>query len=233
MKNSIVLFCIFISLTAYSQVPGYFGRRAVVSYAVWAHPNVNLLANSPSSNGIVLDRTHAFSLDYIVSHRASICFGFQFSRIGMNFPGEYYRNFIYTGSDKYPAYLHAKGASVGLKFFARDKIAPLGRYIKWDALVMFNKLVYDPNDVYDQSENVRLTEVDENVNSFGGGFALSFGRQRILFDRIVLDGGFRMAFVLCPVEYTSDYAREFYYVTERLVFNQLVNFRIGIGFLAF
>ncbi len=197
------------------------------------HPNVNLLGDPFNADGTVLDVTHAFALDYTVTHRGAVCFAFQFSRFGLTHFDYTNDNFVYMGTDKYPAYINSRGISAGYKLFARNKIAPLGRYIKWDAIVIFNKLVYKPNDVFDKMLNTRLTKVDENANSIGGGIALSFGRQRVFYNKIIVDGGFRLAMIICPTYYNSDYARRYFYVTERTIFNQLFNFRLGIGFLAF
>ena len=237
MKNFFILFFFILSIASIAQVPGYFGKRNYVSYSVWMHPNVNLLGEPFNTKGTQLDVTHAFAIDHVVSWRGALCLSYHFCSMGMSSFDElgYYDNdnYIYLGKDKYSAYLHSRCVSIGYKLFAHDKIAPLGKYIKWDAFVIFNKLVYKPEDVYDIKRNARLTSVDEDVKSIGGGIALCVGRQRIFYDKIVVDGGLRFALAVCPSNYASGYANRYFYATERTIFNQAINCRLGIGFLAF
>ena len=73
----------------------------------------------------------------------------------------------------------------------------------------------------------------KSVSANGGGFsaAFSLGRQRVFADRIVLDGGVRFAIAVAG-EPGTGYGSQFR-VTDRVFYNQLVNLRLGIGFLAF
>jgi hypothetical protein len=237
MKSKFILIIFLCSFQLFAQIPGYMGKRFTISYAAWLHPNVNLLSDVPTTKGVVLDYSHILAADYCVAKRGALCFTFQFSRMGIKYYDNSYNSsydYTYLGHDKYPAYLNSKTFSIGYKLFASDKFAPVGKYIKWDALVVLNKLIYNPDDVVVNKTNTRLTEEEPNAKSVGGGLALSVGHQRVFYDKLVLDYGLRIALAVCPANYSSNYARNiFYYSTERTLFNQFVNFRIGIGFLAF
>lgn len=106
--------------------------------------------------------------------------------------------------------------------------------------------LYDPGDFYESSSISK-----DKVTNIGTGnyhyqslvVAYTIGRQRVLFDTLIIDSGFR--FGLSPnvmfdniEDLFSSGAPSFEYqikrkVNQRIFGAQMFNFHLGIGFLAF
>lgn len=250
MKHLLLITLLSISVISPAQVPGYMGRRLMVTYSVWGHPAVPELSDILGTNNphedVSLNITQTIALDYIVSKRGALCFGFQYAYLGMGYDnysssGDY----VYKGKDPFPARLISRGFSLGYKLFPKARIAPVGTYIKWDVIGFFNTLKYSTEGV---SQNVYVTSsgwtgtsgyqriplAKEDVSKSAGGFgaAFSLGRQRVLANRIIIDGGVRFAIAISNEPAVTGYGQQFM-VVDRVFYNQLVNLRLGIGFLAF
>ena len=240
-----VVFLSFISLI-FAQVPGYMGKRCTIVYSIWAHPSAKPVTDffgvGNPYDDLSLNCTQALQLDYLVMKRTAICLGFQYSHLGLAFQDPYYNKYTYKGKDKFPAVVDTKGFSLGFKIFSSRKIAPIGHYIKGEALVLWNTLSYDPKGAYQtvsgynsgsyQTTRVPVDEPARKINSSGGGAAISLGRQRVFYNRLVVDAGVRFAVVIAQEPYISGYGSEFR-ILDRVFYNQFVNFRLGLGFLAF
>ncbi len=153
-----------------------------------------------------------------------------------------------------PLQIDSYNIGLGFKFFKSGTLAPIGKYKKLEFLILLNNLTYkkDAFYIYDynsqQSAYVTIGRGDYNFNTIS--IAYTMGRSRVLFDRFVFDGGIRFGFVpggvnalLNPdgdVFSEGSYSartfneRDFKNATYTRLFRyQLVNFHLGIGFLAF
>lgn len=246
---SVILILWFMPI--FSQVPGYLGKRTTFVFSVAAHPAIgemnSVFATGNPNEDISLNATYAIEYNYLVKPKGAFCLTFNYSHLGLNFEDNYSNTYSYSGSKAFPAYQNLKGLSLGYKFFSRNKIAPLGTYLKLEGIFVYNTLKYYTDGAYEMAQESYfdgwgtsyryvkkpLNLKDGKVDSFGGGLSMALGRQRIFNDILVLDFGVRFAMVLAPDGYSnSGYVNEFH-TFSRTFFNQFINFRLGIGFLAF
>ncbi len=137
---------------------------------------------------------------------------------------------------------------LGLKFFRKGTLAPIGKYNKLELLLLLTKLTYGDNSFisteYNYGTTTRISKGTGNYNFTTFGVVYTTGRSRVLFNKLVLDYGLRLgvvppgilAFFLGDIgdggqgQFESTLNRQ---VNFRLFREQLVNFHIGLGFLAF
>ncbi|CAN5499261.1 hypothetical protein BH10BAC1_BH10BAC1_13900 [soil metagenome] len=272
MKYKYFIFLLFIATYSNAQIAGYFGKRAVITYSNYfmigfkGPGAINSAATTERSP--TLNNVHCLNLEYVYKQNKMVCLSGQYLRTGIaydngktsdSFFGDTFRSqsdYPYPGSYKYvgdyskPALLRAVNFSLGIKRFRKGFIPPVGRYRKMEVLLLFEKIKYDyqnfgkpdPSYSYDGSHYI-LTPMGTGEYSYRNiSFACTFGNQRVLNDKIVLDYGIRIAYgpALNIITLTAgdEFAKstEHYYRREsnlRVAREQLVNFHLGIGFLAF
>lgn len=250
MKQTLVIFLFSVSILVNAQVPGYLGKRCSLTYSVWAHPAIkefsDIFGTNNPNDDLSLNLTQAIALDYIVTKRGALCIGFQYAYLGMGYDDYDSSNeYVYKGKDKFPARLISRGLSLGYKLFPKARIAPVGSYIKWDIVGIFNTLKYSTDGVsqnvfvqstgWGSTSGYKLVPIAKQTvtkNSWGFSGAFSLGRQRVYADRIIIETGVRFAIAVAGEPIATGYGSQFR-VTDRVFYNQLVNLRLGIGFLAF
>lgn len=251
MKFKFTLVVLLFSLLANAQVPGYMGKRCSIAYNLWVHPSIgggesDFFGSGNPNDGLSLNTTHALELNYIVGQRTALSFTFQYAHLGLGLSDNGYYggqgSYQYRGPKNYAAVLIEKGFSIGYKLFSRGKIAPVGSYIKWDLMGLFNTIKFETKDVYQytnlntgpyQYGYVPLALSIKKASAFGGGIALSLGRQRVFFNKLITDVGFRFCLAVAGDPYVGNYYQDKYLISWRVFYNQAINFKIGIGFLAF
>jgi hypothetical protein len=261
-KNIILTLIIALfSLTMFSQVPGFMGRRLTLGYS----NNFFLAGVGPtaSSYDVGINTTHSFNAEYTIKNRTNLCASFQMFKTGVitnrtfyedvysSSSGSYnYMSYRYNPSPDLPMVLNAKCVALGFKFFSSGALAPVGKYKKLELVIMFCNLSYDRDGFTDNDAT------GSSYNSLGTGnysfksFALTYtiGRQRIIGSRIVLDYGMQFGFLpnVVPAYILSDgesvnisayngpaLERAFRQDSNiRLFRYELFNFHIGIGLLA-
>lgn len=265
MKYIKVFLFLFISSHASSQIAGYMGKRAVLSYSNYFM--VGLVGPGPNNAGYMdeaslsLNNVHCLNFEYVYKQRKVVCLSGQYLRTGVAYDrgghdgfinGASYRDYPYPGGAKYggnyskPALLTSTNISLGVKSFKSGCIAPVGKYNKLEMILLFEKIKYDNTNFM---KSVTSDPVDDTLFTLGTGeynyvnvaIAYTIGREHIINDKIVIDYGIR--FGLTPamniVSLTSDdsYSTiEMYYKrysNSRIGRQQLFNFHVGIGFLAF
>ena len=144
---------------------------------------------------------------------------------------------------------------LGCKFFHFGTLAPVGKYNKLEILLFLSHLTYDKDKSFPLGQTG--TNGQQMYQSLGEGdyqfksFALAYtvGRSRVFWDKIVLDYGLRLAisngiFTYMGNALWDDTGNSSYGSTDitkamrqdvnkRIFREQLVNFHIGISFLAF
>lgn len=252
MKKIVTLLLIFYSLTLSAQVAGYMGKRFIVGYSNLFSPSISTIYTERyrSSSALKIQNitvSHVVDLNYVIHYRKALCFSVSYvvSKIpNASIVTDYYR-FTFTKSD-YNAKLSSLGFSFGIKLFKRSRLAPLGPYVKWEGLFLLNTIKFQPysrtywyynSTTGSDSLVTKLYEAGQ-LNSKSFGAALSFGKQRVFFDKLVVDFGIRGALVATisePYNYThTEYVDELRIKSFDKIFNQqFVNLRLGIGFLAF
>ncbi|MCX6297053.1 MAG: hypothetical protein NTX97_13530 [Bacteroidetes bacterium] len=208
-----------------------------------------------------INNTHCFNLEYAHKQRRMVCLSGQYLRTGIAYDRGRSNGLLSSSSSDYPypegarygggfskpVLLTSMNVGLGVKFFKSGFIAPTGRYRKLEVLMLFESVKYD-KDNFRKSVNGDVSQ--DTLYTLGKGvykfknvsFVYSFGKECILNDKIVLDYGIRVA--LTPqfniitlmagdefINSTEDYFR--HQANMRITREQLVNFHIGIGFLAF
>ena len=205
-----------LSFHAVAQVPGYMGRRLTLGYSLNCFPSLLGPATYGSSG---LNATHGFNLEYIAGKKTNVCASFQLLKTGVYETGGYA---LENGEAEVLLQLPSKNITAGLKFFSKSaQFSPIGKYNKFELMVMFSDLAYKGKTLYSYKD-----------------FALLFtmGRQRVVFNRLVLDGGLQFGFL--PAGYLGglfnsvEPGYEYHYaVRERLFRHQLFNLHLGVSFL--
>ena len=237
MKKYLFLVLLALPVLLKAQVPGYFGKRFIVtvgsSFALNLKPLY--LLDNPNSTYLGPVVTQAFNLEYAISDNRMLCGSFRY--LTRKIENEYYPNnnfnFVTSGFEKF----HLLNYSVGIKRFSKRAIAPVGYYIKWEGYYISGWMDYKPyslpNPVYSSYEWIQYDS--GRLNFFGTGGACSVGKQRIFKDKFVLDYGVRTT--LMAVFYKSKsfniYEKQLASRASDASFFSLINLNVNIGFLAF
>ena len=242
-KKSILFFiCLYTNL-AFCQVPGYLGKRFIVSFTNSAIPAFDSPMASRYGPGICI--ANVLGAEYIMSASRSIGLAAQYVRTGFAYSKlDYYQNdFFYKGDANAPGIVNNFGAALSWKFYGKKRIAPLGNYFKMEALFTRYKVKYNSEEFYyryypnyNSYYVERKLEAGRGSIAFNGvGVAASIGKQRVFGDRLVLDFGVRSSLMI-PFIYQFDTEIENRIrstVGFRFFSHQFLNLKIGIGFLAF
>ena len=188
-----------------------------------------------------INNSHVINIDYVHHYRKTVCALVQYSRTGVDYFNV--RDNYYRGDPTKPAVLSSVGIGLGLKSFKRSNLAPYGPYVKWEGIMFLNTVKYN-NKGYgtrDQFGNInpvaKLGSGKASFQAFAIGY--SWGRQRIYYDKLVLDRGVRILFVPAGfVEINNEHngSLETEFESDglaRLFRHQFISFHLGIGFLAF
>lgn len=241
-KMRAFIFSIFflISFIALSQqsIPGYMGKRFSVSYTTLTGPAIRSGYDDKGAktNKLRFNFSHSLDLNYVVHYRKVLCIGVQHTYIGLAHYETDQTNYIYSqkGKDKLNSFLF----SLGIKLFKRSRFAPLGSYVKWEALFGPGNIKYKEFHQYDYSyygQGSEITYKAGTLNFTSFGTAFSFGWQRIFNDKIIVEYGLRGAIVIPvfgddPDKYILN-SKDLAF--DRYFWSQFANVKIAIGWLAF
>ncbi len=260
MKKSLFYLLVLLqfNIAAQDLSPGYMGKHAIVSYSNYFFPA--FIGPSKDKTYIsgyktTLNSAHCLNLEYILGKNKSIQFSVQRINTGIDYS---YGIDIYQYDSKVtagkPANLKSYNFGLGLKFYGFGKFAPVGVYSKIELLYMHYIVTYNKNAYhYTEAifyptttyiEHIGLGKGEYQYNTVAAAYTL--GKQRILFDKLVLDYGirfgvtpdlFRTFFSSLTDETEIDDTKidqVFWRESEfRLLRQQTFNFHLGIGFLAF
>lgn len=276
MKKNIHLFFILLfSASSFAQAPGYMGKKLTIAYGnhffpaiISANPNMN---SGEEDIQFGINYNHCLTAEYILKPRFSMGASYQFFNTAMRMTKSFHYDVSeidgsYTSLDiSYnpkpykPFMIATKMFGISFKFFHPGSLAPLGKYRKIDLLFLINDVSYNNyaftqirNNSYNSGDVVSRTKMGTGFYSYKTmAIAFTFGKQRVLFDRIIIDYGCRIGIVpqglLSALVYDDDNpftvytdgnGNSFELYTKRnthmrLFAHELFNFRIGLGFLAF
>lgn len=223
-------------------MPGYMGKRVYISYSNLF--SISTLFYPLNETG----PTHSFGLNFVTGKRSelSVSANFFASKVEndiqqyIDYSENQYneKRFIFDGI-YHTENMNSFGGSLALKVFRKDRFAPVGPYAKWEAIFYSNRLTIRPYHMSYFNYNTNNYVVSEyggvkKLISVGGAFG--FGKQKILKDGIIIDLGIRAAIV-----YTVNIDGGFTYYEQNVLYNvftemfshEIINVRLGIGFLAF
>lgn len=243
------------------------GKRAVVGYSNYFM--FGFKGPGPIQSGYLdeysftLNNAHCLNFEYAYKQRKMVCFSGQYIRTGVAYDrgghdgfldAASYREYPYPDGARYggdfskPALLTSTNLGIGVKTFKSGFIAPVGKYRKIEMLLMFENITYDKDNfkksssIDDPSQDTLVTLGVGKYSYRNVSFSYTFGRQRVIKDKIVLDYGIRFAYMpalniitlAAADEYVNDVEKYFRRQSNlRLARQQLVNFHLGFGFLAF
>ncbi|MGZ4035346.1 MAG: hypothetical protein ACXVP4_10820, partial [Bacteroidia bacterium] len=206
---------------------------------------------------------HCLNAEYVYKQRRMLCVSAQYFRTGVaysrgvsrgafDFSGTteypYPNNTKYGGDFSKPALLNVVNLGIGIKFFNKGFLAPVGIYKKFEVLYMMETLKYNNTNFLSKNTSVyppvdtAITEGEGMYKYKNVAFAFTLGNQRALSDKIILDYGIRISYtpavnfatLLAGDEFINDMHGEYRRAVNFRVFReQLINFHIGISFLAF
>jgi hypothetical protein len=258
MKRFLSIFSQFIFLYSSAQVPGYMGKRFSLEYSNYFSPSLlNPTASVSEQGSLGLNTTHCVNAEYSIKMRTNFCLGVQFFKTGVhagsNYTATYYdngysntNNVDYKPSSDLPMQLKTTNISLGFKFFRPGFIAPIGKYQKLEFIFLLDKVSYERSAFYLHTSPPSRINLGAGEYDFkSAAIALTFGRQRVLFNSIIIDSGFRFGVSTNAVfSFIKDDLLDDSYglpfedqlktkVNQRIFAAQLFSFHLGIGFLAF
>jgi len=130
-----------------AQVPGYMGKRFSVGYSNLFSPDITNLLSADNVKAGRLNISHSLDLNYVFNYRKALCLSVSYIEKKGDYTHSsnyrYYNPEDYTFNNREEK-LSSIGISLGLKLFKRSRLAPLGPYVKWEALYLvdYQKVLY-------------------------------------------------------------------------------------------
>lgn len=220
----------------------------------------------PTPEGIPVNFRHALSADYTTGRRTAWGGTIQFYRTEASYTGQEidfdYRDsygnaysYSYYPSSKAVANITGTNLGVYVKRSRKNYIAPHGKYYKL-GLTFFNYRaryneknfsteyeVYEYNGWYTSGyHGIHTPELGSGNDSFRSlGLTWGRGKQRIFWDKVVVDTGFEVNYIIGSLLNALDGSETFGFSKDdyirtgakaRIVRHNLINVTVGIGYLA-
>ena len=183
MKNIYILFIMFLSaLNSFAQ-PGYLGKRMSLSYNL----NTSLIVNGINYQGENkyfrdFNLINSLRMDYVTNRKSSKGIQFGYFRTGLypvNFSNsDAYENYQYGNPFKLHSFMYAVNFR---SYYETDgNIAPFGGYVELT--------------IGAQHQHIYDALVDDYLGAkFVPFLSLTFGTQRVHFDKLLMDYSFRIS----------------------------------------
>lgn len=196
---------------------------------------------------------HAVTIDYALKRRLSI--GACYAYMNTSYDGKdeiyYYENTSYWHNRAVNSYdIKVNSIGINIKLFGEAYIAPLGKYVKLDILVKSITSTYDPKVFFIKTGNYNgdiLRPIFGNTKQtyIKPEVLFSFGRQRIYFNRLIIDFGIRASsnIILMPFRFFANFGDDDKRFDEKVYIEttsinrvrkaNMLNYYGGISFLIF
>jgi hypothetical protein len=237
------LFLFYSYAASFSQTAGYMGKRFI-----FTHSSLYFFAfKEPSfrKNQGKINATQCLGLEFVATRKYTLCVAVNHALTGTTYqPQNNYSNAYHEQGDGLPPpKVSMIQLSLGLKRFNRKVVAPIGFYMKWELLYQQYTTRYNPDGFYTyfhyySAYSGQYSKADGGsgkAKSIGIGSAYSVGKQRIYAHKIVVDYGVRFSITVPLRNYLTNAVEKSIAdnASYRMLDHQLLNFKIGIGFLAF
>ncbi|MCF8258148.1 MAG: hypothetical protein K9J06_11370 [Flavobacteriales bacterium] len=244
MRNLLTMALLLLCQFVWAQAPGYMGKRLLITgeasfFNALFNPDHNM--NSGLSKfGFNIRST--FDLDYVVARNGSIGLTFDLIFSGMEYEWAASKFESHLVPDIGVSFTHGQirgyGYGVNYKVFrnpAKGGIAPIGGYTKFD--VMLLDLRVRP---YDREAGLSHGHEEQ---FFSPMLSITVGQQRIFFNTLVLRTGVQLGIVpggIVPyfermdgnIDKPTQRDDLRAHAEARLFSYYLLNFNVGVGFLA-
>lgn len=230
MKRLLFVLSITLLLANQSmaQGTGFQGRKFWIGYDFGFFPDIFHGAEYSYAN---FTMHHALEFNYAVNMKRSIALGYKFGFTPLSY---YYTDYYHSNGYYYEYSGHAKGKlymhtiTFNTKTFNNGYIAPHGRYTKLGLDVM----------IYNTSLSSTATDTSSHYTPeqpSGVDFAIKvgYGRQFVVAKRMTVDYGFDVGFPLLSyvgITQSNSAKKE---IATRIIFDQMIQLHVGLGFLAF
>lgn len=250
IKQLLIILLITNSICISAQPAGYLGKRFTLSYEQLTGPNVyNLINGGILEDDYYYEETNAnlnyigsITADYILTKTKSRGVSLSLIDQTMYFDDSYEMVDPVNGNIMgYSIINNAKlsGVTVGLyaKYFKRENIAPLGEYYKFEFLYSNYKIksMNTHGRLYTESGGAKKV-----YNTLG--FTVTFGKNRIFWERVVISSGITVGFRLNLIPVKNALLGEYNDRASDIIKNSahqwhgqnlLYNLHLGVGYLLF
>ncbi|MDI1354114.1 MAG: hypothetical protein PSX36_04305 [bacterium] len=180
---------ILLPFLAFTQAPGYMGKKCVVGYGFNISPAINNA--TPRDNH--LNTIHELYLDYVIGNKWLVGLGARYYKT------IYDNKANFSDSDVHPEGSYTiNGISLCLnfKYYKRNYVAPWGRYFMISPVLNMAKTSYDPSmhtvGRVNGHDTLYLDFGPSPVNYYHFDIMLGWGRSRVIADRFTVDYGYNL-----------------------------------------
>lgn len=244
MRAALVMAGLLLGQMAWAQAPGYMGKRLLITGEA-SFLNALFSPNHAMQKGLssfAFNMRGTIDVDYVVARNGSIGLTFDLIFSGMEYEWNATRFATLLVPDISASFDHAQlrgyGYGINYKVFrnpARGGIAPIGGYVKFDAMLLDIRIR-----PYDRKAGIAHT-YEERI--FTPMVSITLGRQRIMFNHLVVRSGVQLGVVAAGIVpffelldgnlAHQDQRRDVSANAEARLFRYyLINFNVGIGFIA-
>ncbi len=243
-KIKFIIPLLFVVSSVFGKTSGYMGKRLALSYGLELSPAFFNPTPNQIFGSIDLNIGSTYQLEYILNRKLSVGLSLNRMKTQALFSStvvtyefdDIYTNEYSTSTDYIDVNgdINATGFGISLKYYTRN-VAPLGGYLKAE----FQYLPYKFNRTYSDEE----TEDNDYIFVDPDGYhtyavKFEFGKQRVYFDRIIINMAINSGFVFDNTLIRLDsnfnqYESVYYNSNLRLMMMSFFNLKIGIGLLAF
>lgn len=262
-KVFIVSFVLLLSNKSYCQPPGYLSKRLIITYNNAFMPTRYNHNQNKEKGFTSFNTQNIISLDYVLSRRTTISlnyaffesmfdFGDSFNYGRDNLPSNYHGRSYFEVIDPMYGDVKVNSIGIGFKYFTKkDLCAPLGRFIGFDLNLVNFKTHFDELLLYEKMDPKDYQPIIKNDgNHYKFAIIFTKGKQKVIFNRFILKQSWQAGLYLSGItgnkiwggynnfDYTTmDRLDEDNYIEKaadaRLFSHYFINYKIGIGFLAF
>lgn len=241
MKNIFSLalaFFLLASISTFAQkAPGYMGKR----WSVGGSIQFMSAFRGPNKNGksgfFSLNDQYSIDIEYATQRKAAWKFSYGFYKTLKDYKKveEYDLNDDYYIPSAITSELDVKSFSLEYRMY-HSSIAPYGKYL--GVFANYKSIQLNQNEYLKTFEKSKQLKYDDPITLVSIG--VSFGKQRIFFDRIVLDYGIhailplsfgKLPLLLIDHSVTEDHENN--YSAQRAIFHDYFNFKFGLRYLLF
>lgn len=214
-----------IAFSGFGQAPGYMGKRLIVNADYFCMPAFMTTVIPEDIDFSIKNKSFGFGIDYAVDRVKTAGLDIQFFKTSTNLTA----NFSFEEDNLNPEDLNidinGKIYSINYKFFQNKNVAPVGFYLKTEVGLMrfsinYNRAIYMFN--VKNNHNGPITVIPELENKKNYNIiclAATIGKQRIIFDRLVINYGVRFGMA---VGLQSSFLRQGY-IPSILIYGNRIN----------
>lgn len=229
MKKLILVFLIAPLLSQAQSIPGYLGRKQIISYDFSFFPSITTTNNEDLAEGIVRKFTSksGITYDYIYDKQTALTASFDYTYTFIEAVTGIPDGFTFARNPK----INSFGFSIGAKTYLQH-LAPLGSQIELKLLYR-NSYISD----FGTDDEIPTSVEGSKVSQFG--FGIGYLKSRVIKDHFVFSYGMNVNFLLSPSDILFiDTAPVFFFnetlkenIKTRIQLKEAFYMKLSIGYL--